>query len=583
MKQLLSFILSILLLTACTSGDDEATIAVLDRAEAYLPQYPDSAAALLDSIDTCDDSFQVVESFPHGGQLRNCSNRGAKRRKETGEWFPLYSLLRTMTDDMLHGITPTDSIIRHTYIYYKEQMDGKVFFLQSNTLKRRYARSAFYLARCLEQSDSIKAAEDLYRESSEYSRQAGDLHTCYNALYYLGRSVSLSDVSSGCQLLRQSLDIYSKCNDCMENHVSIVEELSYNYMTAENYDSAWYYLNEASDIVSKNNITTLYPQILRQTSNIHFSMGNYSDALSFAKQYLEQASELELESAKYVAADCFMACDSLKQAWQIYSQLVSSDDETTRYMSFRNLASIAAVSGQSELSCHYSDSAYQSLENMYYASLKTKADYYDFIIKKEKQQHKLQVKQIKSTACFIIILVILFFISICVLSYLIYNKYITKKNHEIEILEKNGVIEKQQSVLREQELLNETNKKLLHQKSIRLALMQQHFMTYLDNYKINLKDKGNLKMDEKSWEKMEEMLNMAEEDFVRVLRKNYPKFSENDIRLCMMVKLKLTNNQMANVLCIGDEAVKKRKQKLKVSGFSVTDPSIHLENILENI
>ncbi|MBQ9175479.1 MAG: hypothetical protein IJ139_01260, partial [Bacteroidaceae bacterium] len=184
MQRLLTCILLLtLLIAACTGGGDEATIAVLERAESFLPASPDSTEACLDSLGD--------------GWTRLGSDDRA-----------LYGLLRTMTDDMLRGITPTDSIIRHTYIYYKEQMDGKVFFLQSNTMKRRYARSAFYLGRCLEQSDSIKAAEDLYREAAEYSEQAEDWHTCYLACYYLGRSVSYSNQNNGLSILSQALSIY---------------------------------------------------------------------------------------------------------------------------------------------------------------------------------------------------------------------------------------------------------------------------------------------------------------------------------------------------------------------------------------
>jgi len=263
--------------------------------------------------------------------------------------------------------------------------------------------------------------------------------------------------------------------------------------------------------------------------------------------------------------------------------LSRDSDDHIRYVSYDMLSKIALRENDTQRACEYSDSAKQILESMYYRTQQLKADYYDDIIEKEKQQYKLRVDNIESKVLFIVIIAIVAVIFICILSYFLYMKYVTKKNHEIELIEKNIEIEKQQSHLREQELINETNNKLLHQKSIRLALMQQQVFTELDNYKINLKDKGNLKMDEKSWEKMEKLLNMAEENFVHVLRKKYPRFNENDIRLCMMVKLKLTNSQIAEILCIGEEAVKKRKKKLKVSGFGITDTSVWLEKIIESM
>ena len=46
LQRLTIFIVAILSLTACTGGDEE-TIAMLDRAEALMEDYPDSAYTLL--------------------------------------------------------------------------------------------------------------------------------------------------------------------------------------------------------------------------------------------------------------------------------------------------------------------------------------------------------------------------------------------------------------------------------------------------------------------------------------------------------------------------------------------------------
>ena len=48
---IISVILTILSLTACTGGD-KATIAMLDRAEALMEDYPDSTYTLLYNIDS---------------------------------------------------------------------------------------------------------------------------------------------------------------------------------------------------------------------------------------------------------------------------------------------------------------------------------------------------------------------------------------------------------------------------------------------------------------------------------------------------------------------------------------------------
>ena len=51
LQRLTIFIVTILSLTACTGGD-KATIAMLERAEALMEDYPDSAYTLLYNIDS---------------------------------------------------------------------------------------------------------------------------------------------------------------------------------------------------------------------------------------------------------------------------------------------------------------------------------------------------------------------------------------------------------------------------------------------------------------------------------------------------------------------------------------------------
>lgn len=402
LQRLTIFIVTILSLTACTGGD-KATIAMLDRAEAYLPQHPDSAALLLDSIDT---SCRASSSPIHKGQLRNRSNREAKRGKETGEWFPLYSLLRTMTDDMLHGITPNDSIIRHTYIYYKEQMDGKLLFLQSNTLKRRYARSAFYLARCLEQSDSIKAAEDLYRESSEYSRQAGDLHTCYNALYSLGHSVSYSNINHGNSILKDALLTYDKCNDQPINKVIILRELCHNKVVCADYDSAMIYARMAYDISVRHNLQVGISESLRAMSVTSLYKGEYRKALDFARKSVPEKSSAT-PFMLYNLANCYFYCDSIPQSKQLYDALRNDSDDYIRYVSYDMLSKIALRENNTQQAGEYFDSAKQVLESMYYKTQQLKAGYYDDIVVKELQNEKLKLQNQKQVLVSIIIILAL--------------------------------------------------------------------------------------------------------------------------------------------------------------------------------
>ena len=188
MKQL-TYILGLLLLLASCTGDKEVR-ALLERAEAYLPECPDSASMLLDSIS----SRPLRES---GERVRS-----------------LYGLLRTMTDAMEGKGVATDSLIRPSYIYYKEQG-------ASYETIRCLGRSAFYLAQFEASRDSTKQAEDLFREAIRCSEKVKDWRTCYMAYDHFANSITWSNTELAIQLRKQAIDIYNRCKDKPANLISI--------------------------------------------------------------------------------------------------------------------------------------------------------------------------------------------------------------------------------------------------------------------------------------------------------------------------------------------------------------------------
>ena len=62
-----------------------------------------------------------------------------------------------------------------------------------------------------------------------------------------------------------------------------------------------------------------------------------------------------------------------------------------------------------------------------------------------------------------------------------------------------------------------------------------------------------------------------------------PQFSEDDIRLCMLTRLRLSNNALSAIYVISVSAVQHRKQKLKKEGFGITDPAVTFDQIIANI
>ena len=86
----------------------------------------------------------------------------------------------------------------------------------------------------------------------------------------------------------------------------------------------------------------------------------------------------------------------------------------------------------------------------------------------------------------------------------------------------------------------------------------------------------------RNWREIEMTLDTADDNFVSRLRAAHPNFSEEDIRLCMLARLKLSNMALSSIYLISISAVQHRKQKLKKEGFGVVDPTVTFDQIIAN-
>ena len=124
---------------------------------------------------------------------------------------------------------------------------------------------------------------------------------------------------------------------------------------------------------------------------------------------------------------------------------------------------------------------------------------------------------------------------------------------------------------------------IIHQKSITLAVLQQRSLKKLENYQKYLADDENARMSKELWADIEQYIDEADNGFVEKLRKQRKDFKEEDIQLCMLVRMKMTNATIAKIFYISESAVKKRKAALKKTGFQIADANITLEQIIENL
>ena len=116
-----------------------------------------------------------------------------------------------------------------------------------------------------------------------------------------------------------------------------------------------------------------------------------------------------------------------------------------------------------------------------------------------------------------------------------------------------------------------------------MKLIQKYLLDRLDGVSTLMDGGERVSISDETWIEIEKYINMTDGNFMERLRTFHSDFSEEDYRLCMLVRLKIENEMIGKLYNINVSAVKKRKSGLKKNGFMVTDPKVDLNQIINEI
>ena len=505
-RRLALFFMALLFLTACSTGDKQVE-ALLDKAESYLPLYPDSADMMLNHIDSLM----------------------GKSEQNTRETDAYYKLVRTITNAIWLRNIKGDSLIRPAYLYYKEKATG----------------------------------------------EAEDWRTNYLANNRLGIIMYQSNAKEGIRLQTEALASYKKCNDQPANYISILMTLSNRYMAIGNSEKAFECINEAYEVAVKEKLDAKKYDCLRYASVLYFLSGNYEKSLELAKEGMQEINRFTNTSANFILAINYLAHDSLEQAKKALLSIKPAD-KSEDVAVYHNLCKIAIRQNDTASANRYLDSLSIVRDKMVRHIQKAKDDYYHDVIQKEHREEQLSHQKWMLITWSVVILLFLAFLIIYYrrTNHMRRQAYLMKRKHEIET---------HNLYVKNQKKQHENDQKLIHQKSITLALLQKYFIAHVSEIKANLIDNEDVRLTNETWQEIEDLLDASENNFVKRLRQEHKDFEEDDIRMCILTRMKVKNKILADIFHISIDAIKKRKSTLKKNGFGVEDPTITLEQIIEGI
>ena len=431
-------------------------------------------------------------------------------------------------------------------------------------------------AHCLKEAeaalanDSIRLGETLLRTTIRLSEETEDWHTHYIAYQRLAEALSQSNPKEALRLMKKALTVYEQHPDDERNYVMLLDyagtyAAQVAFIEDGAYDEALRLINKAYEIAEKKQMAEQMCQTLTSLANIAWAQEDFRLSLDYAHQ-AESVATADLQSSTLqVQARSYLALNMLDSAETVYRQIEPGADVHLAYIVQSNLAKIALRRlGATQVEDSVAE-AFDQIEDFYYKALEQKDEYYQETLRQETENQQLAYRsKLYGRTLLITILSSLVVIIALVLA----------------VRYRMRAVRQEQRQLRQEA---DYQKAQLHQANEVVAFLQNFILERTEVMKkLNQGGDSLIYLSPHEWSEIERTLNAIDSNRFANLREQYPNMQEDDIRLCILTRLGLSNRTIGNIYCITISAVQHRKLKLKKDVFGETNPNITLEQILKN-
>ena len=431
-------------------------------------------------------------------------------------------------------------------------------------------------ARCLEEAeeafanDSIRQGETLLRKTIQLAEASEDWHTYYIAYQRLAEALSQSNPEEALRLMKKALNIYEQHPDDERNYVILLDyagtyAAQVAFTTEGSFDEALDFIHHAYDIAEKNQMNDLMCQTLTSLANIAWANEDYHQALDYAHQAEAVATSDLRPGTLQVLARSYLCLDMLDSAETVYRQIDADNDVHLTYIVQSHLAKIALRRlGATEVEDSV-DEAFDQIEDIYYKALEQKDQYYQESLRQEMENQQLEYRSKMYGRTLLIVIIASVIILLVVVLALRYRIR----------------MQEQEKCRLQQEA--EHQKTLLHQTNEVVTFLQNFILERTEVLKkLNQGGDSLIYLSPHEWSEIERTLNAIDGNRFAKIREQHPNMQEDDIHLCILTRLGLSNRTIGNIYCITVSAVQHRKLKLKKDVFGENNPDITLEQILNS-
>ena len=315
---------------------------------------------------------------------------------------------------------------------------------------------------------------------------------------------------------------------------------------------------EALDIAYALKDSNVLSDVYQDMATIATQRKDFKKALECSKASYNTSTVYDITKALNLAT-AYLDADSLSSCNKMLNS-IHSDNAEYKYIAFniRHLASIKAH--DYDKAYNYADSAYHYLEQMYGNQLDSKQEYYNSLVKTKYEEGIAKGK----TRALSWLIVIASLLGLTIIVFILHSYRQFKSNAKFKLKTE------EEKLLQEEKIHNEE----LHHKEIQLSTMRNFILRRIDTAQKIQELRGNktdsVPLTEEDWEEIRLFVDGVEGNFVSRLHSIFPDLSDDDIRLMMLLRLKMPTKALALIYGISEKSIKQKlfvyKAKVGISG-----------------
>lgn len=462
---------------------------------------------------------------------------------------------------------PSDSILEYPISFYERHNDSlklsETYFYKGlfNYYKSKHTIAIEYFTRAIEASPQ----NGFNKQKAKYCRLIG-----YSYLY-------LDDTDSAVNAQQKAHHYAKSANDRRElliNTLSLAEACRYAGKTEEALENYKSVLSSA-----KKEDIDLKIQTLNRLSFFYESLGDLKEALRYKKEEQNlQNSRTEVPTRNLNLATLYFKQNELDSAYHYAKIAMSGNDSYVASIAYSLMHKINEKQGRFVESLSNLKNELR-LKELFYSGVtsnKMQQKYQEEKFKNENNELKIKQQQ---QNIFLIITIFITFLIVVVFAFVWREN--ERKNEKAKLKNEELLLKNENLLLRQkQEISALREKESMLRESLFKRISVFNKVPSLSVEDADSEKHNKIRLNESDWAELISGVSEVYPNFIDKLREKAPSLTEEDIRFCCLLKISVDMQDLSDIYCVSKSAITKRKYRLKVDKFNITDNSVNLNDVI---